>query len=69
MTAATTPRRRLPTGVSDIGWAALFVLPLFAGVVLFYLWPIVRNIWFSFTEWGRSGSRVGRAGELPGVDH
>ncbi|WP_022889700.1 carbohydrate ABC transporter permease [Agromyces italicus] len=42
-------------GRSDLGWALVFVLPLFAGVALFYLWPIVRNFWFSFTEWGPFG--------------
>ncbi|SIN92790.1 carbohydrate ABC transporter permease [Agromyces cerinus] len=45
-------RRR---GRSDLGWALVFVLPLFAGIALFYLWPIVRNLWFSFTEWGPFG--------------
>jgi multiple sugar transport system permease protein len=33
----------------------LFVLPLFAGVVVFYLWPIAQTGYFSFTEWGAFG--------------
>lgn len=36
-------------------WPWLFVLPLFAGVVVFYLWPIVQTGYFSFTEWGAFG--------------
>ncbi|MEV8251659.1 sugar ABC transporter permease [Microbacterium sp. NPDC076768] len=40
---------------NDLGWALVFVLPLFSGVALFYLWPIIRNFWFSFTEWGPFG--------------
>ena len=57
MTAATPARRSTAAfkRAGGAGWAALFVLPLFAGVVVFYLWPIVRNLWFSFTEWGPFG--------------
>ncbi|MFF1572327.1 carbohydrate ABC transporter permease [Leifsonia sp. NPDC058292] len=36
-------------------WAALFVLPLLFGVVVFYIWPIIRNAYFSFTTWGVFG--------------
>lgn len=54
--AASDPRSpRGPRRRSDLKWAILFVLPLFAGVALFYLWPIFRNLWFSFTEWGPFG--------------
>jgi multiple sugar transport system permease protein len=36
-------------------WPWLFVLPLFAGVVVFYLWPIAQTAYFSFTKWGAFG--------------
>jgi len=39
----------------DGAWPWLFVLPLFAGITLFYLWPIVQTFYFSFTEWGVFG--------------
>lgn len=53
---ASDPRSSRATGrLSGIGWAIVFVLPLFAGVAVFYLWPIFRNLWFSFTEWGPFG--------------
>lgn len=56
MTAATVRRPAPRAGrTRELGWAAVFVLPLFAGVLVFYLWPIVRNLWFSFTEWGPFG--------------
>ena len=54
--AASDPRSsRATRRRTGLGWAVLFVLPLFGGVALFYLWPIFRNLWFSFTEWGPFG--------------
>ena len=35
---------------SDLGVGLLFVLPSLVGFVLFYLWPAIRGIWLSFTE-------------------
>lgn len=35
---------------SDTGVASMFLLPSLVGFVLFYLWPAVRGIWLSFTE-------------------
>ena len=31
------------------------ISPLFAGLTVFYLWPIVQTLYFSFTEWGPFG--------------
>lgn len=53
-----TRRRR------ELMWPLVFVLPLLFGVVVFYLWPIVRNLWFSFTEWGPFGGA-----EFVGLDN
>ncbi|MGH3859591.1 carbohydrate ABC transporter permease [Actinokineospora sp.] len=36
-------------------WPLLFVGPLVLGIAVFYLWPIVRTAYFSFTEWGVFG--------------
>jgi multiple sugar transport system permease protein len=36
-------------------WPWIFVLPLLAGVLLFYIWPIVQTFYFSFTTWGAFG--------------
>ncbi|MBG6237756.1 multiple sugar transport system permease protein [Mycetocola sp. CAN_C7] len=40
----------------DGWWPVLFVAPLFAGVVVFYLWPLTQSLYYSFTEWGVFGS-------------
>jgi len=40
---------------ADGYWPVLFILPLFAGVALFYLWPLVQSLYYSFTEWGVFG--------------
>lgn len=41
--------RRKPR--SDLRLGLLFILPATIGLVLFYLWPLVRGIWLSFTEY------------------
>jgi multiple sugar transport system permease protein len=48
--ARRRPRRRYD-GIAP--W--LFVLPLLAGVIGFYVWPIVQTFYFSFTTWGVFG--------------
>ena len=40
---------------SEPVWAWLMITPLFAGLTVFYLWPIVQTLYFSFTEWGPFG--------------
>jgi multiple sugar transport system permease protein len=40
---------------ADGGWPWLFVLPTFLGVVLFYLWPLGKTLYDSFTETGPFG--------------
>ncbi|GAA2055146.1 carbohydrate ABC transporter permease [Leifsonia soli] len=47
------PRRRSPS--ADGYWPVLFILPLFAGVALFYLWPLAQSAYYSFTQWGAFG--------------
>lgn len=44
-------RRRHTDGIAP--W--LFVLPTLIGLGIFYLWPMVQSIYFSFTEWGAFG--------------
>jgi multiple sugar transport system permease protein len=51
-------RRRLGRKESrsgDGGWPWLFVLPTFLGVLVFYLWPLVKTLYDSFTETGPFG--------------
>lgn len=53
--AVPAPPARLKTRSADGYWPVLFVLPLFAGVALFYLWPLAQSLYYSFTEWGVFG--------------
>lgn len=46
------PRRRLDR---EGWWAWVFVLPLLVGVVVFYTWPILQTLFYSFTTWGVFG--------------
>ncbi|MBE3076362.1 MAG: sugar ABC transporter permease [Actinobacteria bacterium] len=46
--AAGRPPRKHRSG--DGYWPWLFVLPTFAGVVLFYLWPLGKTFYDSFTD-------------------
>lgn len=48
-------RRAGSAPVSDGWWPVLFIAPLFLGVAVFYLWPILQTIYFSFTTWGAFG--------------
>lgn len=56
----STPDRRRSAGPSrtDGWWPWAFVAPLFLGVCVFYLWPIVQTIYFSFTKFGVFGGQT-----------
>jgi multiple sugar transport system permease protein len=50
---ATTGRR---TRIRSSGWwTLLFVGPFFIGIAVFYLFPILQTLYFSFTQWGAFG--------------
>ncbi|MEV8218132.1 sugar ABC transporter permease [Microbacterium sp. NPDC077391] len=57
--ARTAPTPAVPvakrTRSADGYWPFVFVAPLFAGVILFYLWPLAQSAYYSFTEWGVFG--------------
>jgi len=36
-------------------WPWLFVLPVFLGIAVFYLWPVLQTAYFSLTTWGVFG--------------
>jgi multiple sugar transport system permease protein len=40
---------------TDGAWPWLFAGPLLIGIAVFYLWPILQTLWFSFTTWGAFG--------------
>jgi multiple sugar transport system permease protein len=43
--------------LSEGAWGYAMIAPLFVGLALFYLWPIVQSAYFSFTEWGVFGGQ------------
>lgn len=56
-TSAPPPaRRRTGKLKRDWLWGYLMIAPIGVGLVIFYLYPIVRTLYFSFTDWGAFGS-------------
>lgn len=39
-------------------WGYLLIAPNLAGLTLFYLWPVLQNLYFSLTEWLGFGRHV-----------
>ena len=49
-TALSKPTlRRKSRSDARLGWA--FILPAGVGLIAFYIWPLIRGIWLSFTEY------------------
>jgi len=44
------------TGRGDLGFALMFIAPALVGFGVFYLWPTLRGIYLSFTEFSLFGS-------------
>lgn len=61
----STPDRRRPAGHArtDGWWPWAFVAPLFLGVCVFYLWPILQTVYFSFTKFGVFGGQTWIGGD------
>ncbi|MGM7669126.1 carbohydrate ABC transporter permease [Microbacterium sp. A93] len=55
MSRTRRPRRYRP---GHILWGYLMIAPLGIGLGIFYLWPVVQSIIFSFTEWGAFGGQT-----------
>lgn len=53
--AGGAQRKRAGVRASDGWWPVLFVLPLFLGVAVFYLFPIIQTAYLSFTTSGAFG--------------
>jgi multiple sugar transport system permease protein len=54
-TAAGSVRRRPSLRRPDGWWPWFFIAPLLAGIGLFYLWPIVQTVYFTFMKFGVFG--------------
>jgi multiple sugar transport system permease protein len=53
--AAGSVRRRPSLRRPDGWWPWFFIAPLLAGIGLFYLWPIVQTVYFTFMKFGVFG--------------
>lgn len=64
--AATSGRRAKPPKVrrrkGENLWGWLFAIPTIGGVLIFYIWPMLKTGYYSFTHWGAFGSSVEWAG-------
>ncbi len=54
--AATGGRRRRRPPGREWFWGYLMIAPTGLGLAIFYLYPIVRTLYFSFTDWGAFGN-------------
>lgn len=50
------PRLKRRKGENFWGW--MFAVPLVAGVLVFYIWPMLRTAYYSFTKWGAFGNSI-----------
>src|ERR687888_76059 len=48
-------RRRRRGREREALWGYAFIAPVTAGLVIFYLWPLLQTGYYSLTEWGPFG--------------
>ena len=59
MAAGSRSRGRCGRGPHTSGWWALFFLaPTGIGLGVFYVWPLIQTLYFSFTSWGPFGGHT-----------
>lgn len=63
MVSSPDRRRSARPARTDGWWPWAFVAPLFLGVCVFYLWPILQTIYFSFTRFGVFGGQTWIGGD------
>ncbi len=56
--AGSAGRRVSSRRQNDAWWAWLMIAPMVLGLSVFYLWPLVQTLYFSFTEWGPFGGHT-----------
>ena len=47
---------RSPPGKSDLGIALVFIAPALIGFLVFYLYPFIRGLYFSLTQYNVLGT-------------
>jgi multiple sugar transport system permease protein len=58
LAAGSAGRRSSGRRQNDARWAWLMIAPMVLGLTVFYLWPLVQTLYFSFTEWGPFGGHT-----------
>ncbi len=54
--ARPVAKRRLSSARrADWFWGYLMIAPMLLGLCIFYVWPALQTLYFSFTEWGAFG--------------
>lgn len=51
-------RGRVRRRMTEAAWGLFFIAPAGLGLVIFYLWPVLRTLYFSFTSWGPFGGHT-----------
>lgn len=44
--------------VNDIAWGYAMVAPVVLGLLLFYVWPVIQTVYYTFTDWSSFGNYV-----------
>lgn len=44
------------TRSGDLFWGYLMIAPVFLGILIFAIWPIIQSFYLSFTKWGTYGN-------------
>ncbi|PYI57342.1 carbohydrate ABC transporter permease [Paenibacillus flagellatus] len=42
--------------VQDLVWGYVMVAPVVLGLALFYVWPVIQTVYYTFTDWGSFGN-------------
>lgn len=57
MEVSRARHKRRAIGIESL-WGWIFLLPTMGGVLVFYIWPVLRTFYYSFTKWGAFGRSV-----------
>lgn len=55
VTKATRPQRMGALARERLLWGYLMIAPTLIGLLVFYIWPLIQTVYFSFTNWGAFG--------------
>jgi multiple sugar transport system permease protein len=53
---ASRPQKLGTLARERIFWGYVMIAPMLIGLLVFYVWPLIQTVYFSFTNWGAFGS-------------